>query len=650
MSKQNFNEKLIERLKTHSNFVDESGELLPAAVKNHAWQLNHDLIKLLLTDPELKTTFFDEIEGHWVFNHNTFIDYINTKNFFANSHTKYRNKIGLNIDDKFLRERGEVSLVWPFKDCILEGGQTKEDEKPTEIFFNEILAQDEINRMFDPKVLTNWKRHTAAGEQDVTEIKRDDNGTIRENLIIKGNNLITLYTLKQQFRGQVKLIYIDPPYNTKGESSTFGYNNSFNHSSWLTFIRNRLEIAKDLLQDDGLIIIAIDDEEQAYLAVLCDEVFGKVNHIGTVIVQSKPSGRTTDSYFATCHEYLHIYSKQAGLPTINFLELTDEQKSQYTEGTGENLFRWRDFLRTGGLSTPKERPNSYYPIYFLPQDEQISLERISDEQIEILPLDSNGNKRVWRKTPPSFLKHVNDNEIKVQRSKSGQWKVKIIDKIKKGTRPKSVWTDSKYDASSHGTKLLKNLFEGQKVFSYPKSIHAVKDIIEILTEREGDDIILDFFAGSGTTAHAVLELNEKNSGSHQFILVEQMDYVESVTVPRVEKVIREQGGGDFIYCELMQYNQTHINKIQAAQSSEELVELWQDIAENSFLNWYVNAEKPQEAVDDFTAIGDLETQKHLLAKLLDKNQLYVNLSEIADADFEVSEADKALNKKFYEDS
>ena len=153
---------------------------------------------------------------------------------------------------------------------------------------------------------------------------------------------------------------------------------------------------------------------------------------------------------------------------------------------------------------PEERPNSYYPIYFLPQGEHISLERNSDEQIEILPLDSNGNKRVWRKTRPSFLKHVNDNEIKIERSKSGQWKVKIIDKIKKGTRPKSVWTDSRYDASSHGTKLLKNLFEGQKVFSYPKSIYAVKDVIEILSERGGDDIILDFFAGSGTTAHAVL--------------------------------------------------------------------------------------------------------------------------------------------------
>ena len=648
MPKENFNEKLIALLKTNPDFVDESGELLPAAVKDHAWKLDHNLIRLLLSDPETKSTFFDEIDGHWVFNHNTFIDYIAAKNFLANSYTQFRNKIGLNIEGKFLRERGEISLVWPYKDCILEGGQTKEAEKRKEIFFNEILAQDEINRMFDPKVLTNYKRHTAEGEQDVTDIQRDENGTIRENLIIKGNNLIALHTLKQQFRGQVKLIYIDPPYNTKGESSTFGYNNSFNHSSWLTFIRNRLEIAKDLLRDDGLIVIAIDDEEQAYLAVLCDEVFGRVNHIGTVIVQSKPSGRTTDSYFATCHEYLHIYSKQVGLPAINFLELTDEQKKQYTEGTGENLFRWRDFLRTGGLSTPTERPNSYYPIYFLPKDEKISLDRISDEQIEILPLDSNGNKRVWRKTRPSFLKHVNDNEIKIEQSKSGQWKVKIIDKIKKGTRPKSVWTDSKYDASSHGTKLLKNLFEGQKVFSYPKSIHAVKDIIELLTEREGNDIILDFFAGSGTTAHAVLELNEKDNGSRQFILVEQMDYVENVTVPRVNKVIKKENIGDFIYCELMQYNQAYIDKIQTAHSSEELIALWQDIAENSFLNWYVNAENPEEAVNAFIAIDNLEAQKHCLIELLDKNQLYVNFSEIEDADFAVSEEDKVLNKAFYE--
>ena len=160
MPKQNFNEKLITLLKTNPDFRDESGELLPAAVKDHAWQLDHTLIRLLLSDPEIKSTFFDEIDGHWVFNHNTFIHYINEKNFLANSYTQFRNKIGLNIDGKFFRERGEVSLVWPYKDCVLEGGQTKEEEKRKEIFFNEILAQDEINQMFDPKVLTNWKRYT----------------------------------------------------------------------------------------------------------------------------------------------------------------------------------------------------------------------------------------------------------------------------------------------------------------------------------------------------------------------------------------------------------------------------------------------------------------------------------------------------------
>jgi adenine-specific DNA-methyltransferase len=239
MPKQNFNEKLITLLKTNPDFVDKSGELLPAAVKDHAWKLDHNLIRLLLSDSEIKSTFFDEIDEHWVFNHNTFIDYINKKNFLANSYTQFRNKIGLDIDGKFLRERGEVSLVWPYKDCVLEGGQTKEKEKENrkEIFFNEILAQDEIDRLFDPKVLTNWKRHAAAGEQDVTEIKRDDNGTIRENLIIKGNNLIALHTLKQQFRGQVKLIYIDPPYNTGGSTDSFSYNNEFKHSTWLTFMQ-----------------------------------------------------------------------------------------------------------------------------------------------------------------------------------------------------------------------------------------------------------------------------------------------------------------------------------------------------------------------------------------------------------------------------
>ncbi len=167
MSQRNFNDRLIAILKTNPEFKDESGELLPAAVKDSAWQLDHNLIRLLLTDAEIKTTFFDEIDGHWVFNHNTFIEYISAKKFLANSYTQFRNKIGLNIDGKFLRERGEVSLVWPFKDCVLEGGQTKEEDKRKEIFFNEILAQDEINRMFDPKVLTNWQKHSLTNSKQI---------------------------------------------------------------------------------------------------------------------------------------------------------------------------------------------------------------------------------------------------------------------------------------------------------------------------------------------------------------------------------------------------------------------------------------------------------------------------------------------------
>ena len=178
-----FYSKLINLLKGYPDFLDENGELLITAVQNRAWKIDHDLIKLLLSDEEIKVKFFDEIEGHWVFNINTFLEYITQKNFLDNSYTRFRKRIGLAIDEKYLKERGEVSLVWAYKDCVLEGGQTKEEEKRKEIFFNEVLAQDEINRMFDPKVLINFTRYTTAGELPVKEIKRDENGVLRENLI-----------------------------------------------------------------------------------------------------------------------------------------------------------------------------------------------------------------------------------------------------------------------------------------------------------------------------------------------------------------------------------------------------------------------------------------------------------------------------------
>ena len=609
MSKQNFNEKLTTCLKTHPDFLDDIGELIPAAIRDHAWQLNHDLIQLLLTDADIKAAFFEEIDGHWVFNHNTFIDYITDKNFLANSYTRFRNKIGLNIEGKFLRERGEVSLVWPYKDCVLEGGQTKEEEKRKEIFFNETLAQDEINQMFDPKVLTNWKRHTVEGEQDVTEVQRDENGIIRENLIVKGNNLIALHTLKQQFHGQVKLIYIDPPYNTGSDS--FGYNDNFNHSGWLTFMRNRLEVAKELLTDDGVFFASCDDNEQAYLKVLMDEVFGSDNFVTNFAV-IRAEGGGLAKQVVKGHDYLLTYAKNIG----NFepLRRPKDVRGKIVEKDGEEYWIEEDWLRV--------EFGKYGTCYY----EDIERIKGKDKKDEIDKGIEEGQYVLLKK---------GKNKTVV-----GRYRALAEDGSKFYSVLKHLNADGKNE--------LKDLM-GEDTFSFPKPTSLLKEIILGATffKKDKDAIILDFHAGSGTAAHAVLELNEQDNGNRKFILVEQMDYVESVTVPRVEKVIKKEGSGDFIYCELMEYNQAYMDKIQAAESSEALVGLWREIAENAFLNWYVNPEVPEAAINDFIAIGDVEKQKHLLAELLDKNQLYVNLSEIADADFGVSAEDKVLNRDFY---
>ena len=490
-----FHEKLVDLLKTDLRFIDSEGELVKAAVIDRARKIDHDLVRLLLRDPDIKSHFFDEIDGHYIFNTVTFIAYISDKNFLANSYTRFRNKIGLNIEDKFLRERGEVSLVWPYKDCVLEGGQTKEEEKRSEIFFNEILAQDEINRLFDPKVLTNWNRYSVDGEQKVTEIKRDGNGVIRENLLIKGNNLLALHTLKTQFRGQVKLIYIDPPYNTKGDANIFGYNNSFNHSTWLTFMKNRLDIAKDLLSNKGVIVVTIDDYEYAHLKILCDEVFGSDNYIGTIVVETQPRGRTTNKHFATCHEYALFYAKVIDNIAINRIKLTEKQKLTFNNEDDKGRYQFSPFRRSGGYSTREERPNSYYPIYYNERDDAFSLDE-KDGFIEILPIDSQGKARVWRQTKPSFTKLVEKGDIICKKSK-GRPTLYIKDRMPKGRKSKTIWNDAKYDASSHGTIRLKNMFGGEKVFSYPKSIHAVKDTIDLLTLPDENDIVLDFFAGFG---------------------------------------------------------------------------------------------------------------------------------------------------------
>jgi len=660
-----FNLKLINLLKTDPRFVDDDGELIIAAVQDRAWKLDRELVKLLLSDNEIKAKFFDEIEEHWIFNVNTFIDYISQKNFLDNSYTRFRNRIGLTIGGKFLRERGEVALIWPYKDCVLEGGQTKEEEKRKEIFFNEVLAQDEINRLLDPKVLTRFTRYTAKGKEKVTGFRRDENGVIRENLIIKGNNLLALHTLKTQFRGRVKLIYIDPPYNIEGDS--FGYNDSFNHSTWLTFEKNRLEVAKDFLSGSGSIWISIDEREFAYLKILCDEIFGRENHISTIKVRVKdPAGVGQQAPIFDICEYLLVYAKdieqfKAGLPEFFDASTLTEKASGYrnlivnygepelvTEIVRKNVGLVKVYKCEGyEISDATELSFADY----IKKREQIAADYNPSGGMILAIRDQLPAKGLSfiEYTPTKGKMAGKQSRVYFLNRRILSFLSEIVIETDNGLFRKSKLTNL-WDIPNASLHL-----EGGVEFKNGKKPEVlIKKIFDFATV-EGD-LVMDFHLGSGTTAAVAHKLGR------QYIGIEQLDYGKNDSVVRLQNVIKGdrsgisksinwQGGGDFIYCELMKYNEAFMERIQAAQDSKELLKIWQDMAEGSFLNWYVNPEMPEEAVKDFEALGKepdgLEKQKRLLAELLDKNQLYVNLSEIDDAQFKVSDEDKALNRAFY---
>ncbi|MGL5228231.1 MAG: site-specific DNA-methyltransferase, partial [Bacteroidales bacterium] len=334
-----FNE-LEKLLHGNEHYISEDGTLMKNKVVEAGLALNPDLIRLLLTHDGLKRNFFTEVDGLLVFDKVKFQKFIMNKRFLPDSYTSFKNKIGL-VDDEgdFLADSKEVVLSFPYKDCVLEGGQTKEDAKRNEVFWNEILAPDEITRLTEPKVLTNFKRYTAEGEKEVSNV------SINDNLIIKGNNLLALHTLKKNYAGKVKLIYIDPPFNTGNDS--FQYNDTFNHSTWLTFMRNRLIVAKDYLRNDGLLFINLDDIETAYAKVLVDEIFGRDNFITTISVRSStPSGTKTAHKTKTIikqKDSILVYRRSPEStfnPQYTVRENWDKHYSKYlTEINGEYVLR-----------------------------------------------------------------------------------------------------------------------------------------------------------------------------------------------------------------------------------------------------------------------------------------------------------------------
>ena len=646
MAKERFDEKLTKLLKTHTDFVDDTGELLSDKVKICAWDFDHALINLLLTDQEIESKFFEEINGRWVFNNNTFVDYIMDKNFLSNSYTKFQNTVGLNIDNKFLRERGEVVLVWPFKDCVLVGGQTDEKKKFREHPLNELLAQDEINRIFHPKVLTNWKRYTVEGEQEVENIQRDKGeDIIRENLLIKGNNLIALHSLKHQFNRQVKLIYIDPPYNNSNDS--FSYNNNYSHSSWMTFMKNRLEVAKELLKDDGVIFIHIGDNEMHYLKVLADDIFGRHNFIATVPRKTR-SGRNNVPYnLSQDFDWMLMYTNRASTKDDLF-QRKISKKYRKSLDFPDDEWRLSDITVQ---ATIHERPNCNFTLVNPKNGDKFP---VNPDRCWGFPKDSFDDyyKRGKIVFPGDydFLK-IRKPALRVFKSEDIKKKGDDFDKssVSSDFLNKAMDELLKDMVNKKGTDEIKELF-GRKAFAYPKNELLMQRIIEYAT-KEGD-IVLDFYLGSGTTAAVAHKLNR------QWIAVEQMNDVEKTPMGRLKKVIAGEqggisksvgwkGGGNFIYCELKQYNEKFMYQIQSAQSAEELLDIWREMSKDSFLKWRVNPKNVEEAENDFMTIQDVNKQKKELAALLDKNQLYVHLSEIEDEKFDVSESDKVLNKDFY---
>lgn len=362
------------------------------------------------------------------------------------------------------------------------------------------------------------------------------------HILIEGDNLHALTALNFTHEGRIDTIYIDPPYNTGAKN--WLYNNdyvdkddAYRHSKFISFMEHRIKLAKRLLSPKGILICAIDDYEVHNVRHLLDEVFGQENRLGTIVVVHNPRGRNDDRFIATMHEYMLIYAKDFNQASINFFPLNDKDIAAYNKTDGISNFNETGFIRTGNNSLRTERPNLYYPIYYNILKDKLQLED-DPNCVKLLPINGKGEERTWRWGKETF-QDLKDTELFVRQVK-GEYKIfkkRRITNIE-GKKPKTVWTESKYDASSNGIMLLQEIFDGKNPFPYPKSFYALLDILQITTDE--DSIILDFFAGSGTTLHATMNLNASDGGNRQCILVtnNENNICEEVTYERNKRVIK----------------------------------------------------------------------------------------------------------------
>lgn len=651
MDNQHLYHELYDVLRMEDRYCTDAGELIKSNIQEDALNLTPSLLKLLLANEYQNRHFFRDVDGIRVFDKVAFQKLIMNKQFLPDSYTAYKNKIGLTTDDgRFITDSREVVLAWPYKDCMLEGGQTKEEAKRDEVFWNETLAPDEINRLTEPKMLTNFRRYDKDGEHNVEHLSPND------NLIIKGNNLLALHSLKEKYAGQVKLIYIDPPYNTGNDS--FGYNDNFNHSTWLTFMKNRLEVAKELLKDSGLLFVHIDDIESAYLKVLSDNVFGRENFMNVIAVKSStPSGTKTahkDKTIIKQKDLILVYKKGGETKLC----------PQYTKRKG-----WDQHY---SLLLDKNESGNFYLRSL--QEELISLGIIGKDQTlrdiniedkrfkeyylanrkSICRLQSHKNKKAEiasRALVNTVYEDKEDEEIK-----GLYYNGQVITPLAQGI--KLVYSNQQFvedlgmllcdfwdDIDFQNTQN-----EGGISFPTAKKPELLLYRIISLCTLPGD-IVLDFFLGSGTTAAVAHKMGR------QYIGIEQMDYGKNDSVVRLCNVINGdksgaskglnwQGGGSFVYCELSKYNQNFIDEIEEAKTTDELLVIWKRMQETGFLSYQIKAKDINIDADEFKDLS-IDDQKRFLIECLDKNLLYIPFSEIDNEEYNISDEDKRLTREFY---
>lgn len=602
-----------------------------------ARQYSPELLNQLMSNETIANHFFSKLQdGVLVFKKDIFLQFLNNKEFLPDSFTAYKTKIGLGMPDRnYLSETKEVVLNFPYKDCVLEGGQTKDDVKRQEVFFNETLAPAEINRLLDEKVLSNFKRYDKDGEHAVEELKDTD------NLIIKGNNLLTLHSLKKRFAGNVKLIYIDVPYYfRKNIGDAFQYNSNFKMSTWLVFLKNRLEIAKELLSDKGSIWIHTGEDGMHYLKVLSDSIFGQDKFIGTLPRKTRDGKSDVPFNFSQDFDWILVYTKGNEGDAIVGREV--ERKYYETSDFPNRPWRTADLT---SQRTVIERPNSNFTM-------------VNPKTGKEYPVNPN---RSWAVTKDTFYEWYQNGGIGFPDDydfMKGDRPFRRVFKDEDMSKSKPVYSSSDTLLKEFITDLLaktKNKdgndemtnLSNRDAFSYAKPERLIKDILQISTIE--NDIVLDFFMGSGTTAAVAHKMNR------QYIGIEQMDYIETVSVERLKKVIDGEqggiskdvnwtGGASFVYCELKNDAQDFKNTVLEAREPETLSQLFEQAKKSSFLSYRVDPKKLKKS--EFEKLS-LAEQKQVLLELVDNNNLYVNYSEIEDSDYDISENEKKLNRAFY---